>query len=191
MTPGASFLRVTREAHVPSSAGTSASSAYHRCHSSGDRRRSRSQAACFRLVTHRWWSHRNRLLRGPSVRFASLHLLIAVDTAAFVVVFAWSSAVGLRLWRGDPRGTKWGIALYALQIPVLEIHGFKYQYFTGVAMLWLHNPAGSPVVFDFGADMALMFNGDSGDFILGVNIIAIAACAVIATSEHRKLWTMS
>ncbi len=124
-------------------------------------------------------------------RFAPLHWLIAVDSAAFVAVFACSSAVGLRLWRGDPGGAKWAIALYALQIPVLEIHGFKYDYFTGVAMLMLHNRDGSPVALDFGADMALMFDGGSGGFVVGVNIIAIAACAVIATSEHRKLWTHS
>ncbi len=122
-------------------------------------------------------------------RFAPLHLPIA--GAAFIAVFAWSSVVGLRLWRGDPRGTKWAIALYALQIPALEIHGFKYDYFTGAAILMLHNPGGSPVALDFGADMALMFNGDSGGFVLGVNIIAIAACAVIATSGWRKLWTRS
>jgi hypothetical protein len=117
--------------------------------------------------------------------------LIAVDAAAFIAVFAWSSVVGLRLWQGDPRGTRWAIALYALQIPALEIHGFKYNYFTGVAILMLHNPGGSPVALDFGADMALMFEGDSGDFVLGVNVIAIAACALIATSERGKLWTHS
>ena len=124
-------------------------------------------------------------------RVAPLHSPIAAAAAAFIAVFAWSSVVGLRLWRGDPRGTKWAIALYALQIPALEIHGFKYDYFTGAAILMLHNPGGSPVALDFGADMALMFNADSGGFVLGVNIIAIAACAVIATSERRKLWTRS
>ncbi len=124
-------------------------------------------------------------------RFAPLHWLIAVDSAAFTAVFAWSSAVGLRLWRGDPGGAKWAIALYALQIPVLEIHGFKYDYFTGVAILIVHNPDGSPVALDFGADMALMFNGGSGGFVLGVNIIAMAACAAIAMSEHRRLWIHS
>jgi hypothetical protein len=49
---------------------------------------------------------------------------IAIDDDAFIAVFAWSSVVGLRLWQGDPRGTRWAIALYALQIPALEIHGF-------------------------------------------------------------------
>jgi len=123
-------------------------------------------------------------------RFAPRRWLIAVDSAAFIAIFAWSSAVGLRLWRGDQRGTKWAMALYALQIPALDIHGFKYDYFTGAAILIVHKPDGSPVALDFGADMALMFNGDSGGFVLGVNIIAIAACAVIATSKRRNLWTL-
>jgi hypothetical protein len=116
---------------------------------------------------------------------------IAIDDDAFIAVFAWSSVVGLRLWQGDPRGTRWAIALYALQIPALEIHGFKYNYFTGVAILMLYNPRGTPVALDFGADIALMFEGDSGGFALGMNVIAIAACALIATSERRKLWKHS
>jgi hypothetical protein len=119
-------------------------------------------------------------------RVAPLRPLIAVDAAAFIALFAWTSVVGLRLWRGDPRGTKWAIALYALQIPSLEVHGLKYDYFTGVAILVLHNPGGSPVALDFGADMALMFDGDSGGFVLGMNVIAIAACAVIAMSVAEK-----
>ena len=124
-------------------------------------------------------------------RAAPLRPLIAVDTAAFIALFTCTSVVGLRLWRGDPRGTKWAIALYALQIPSLEVHGLKYDYFTGIALLVLHNPGGSPVALDFGADMALMFDGESGGFVLGMNVIAIAACAVIATSGRRKLWMHS
>jgi hypothetical protein len=124
-------------------------------------------------------------------RVAPLRPLIAVDAAAFIAFFAWASAVGLRLWRGDPRGTKWAILLYALQIPSLEVHGFKYDYFTGVALVVLHNPGGSPVALDFGADMALLFDDNSGAFVVGLNVIAIAACSVIATSERRKLWTHS
>jgi hypothetical protein len=123
-------------------------------------------------------------------RFATLSL-IAVNAAAFIALFAWSSVIGLRLWRGDPRGTRWAIALYALQIPAFEIHGFKYNYFTGVAILILHNPNGSPVALDLGADMALLFDGGSRGLVLGVNLIAITACAVIATSERRTLWTHS
>jgi hypothetical protein len=121
-------------------------------------------------------------------RLAPLRPLIAVDGAAFIAIFAWTSAVGLRLWREDPRGTNWAILLYALQIPSLDVYGFKYDYFTGVAVLMLYSPGGSPVAFDFGAAMALMFDGDSPRFVLGVNVIAIAACAVIATSGRRKLW---
>jgi hypothetical protein len=124
-------------------------------------------------------------------RVAPLRPLIAVDGAAFIAIFGWTSAVGLRLWRGDPRGTHWAILLYALQIPSLEVYGFKYNYFTGLAVLMLYSPSGSPVAFDFGAAMAFMFDGDSRRFVLGVNVIAIAACAVIAASGRRKLWMHS
>ena len=47
------------------------------------------------------------------------------------------------------------------------------------------------MALDFGADMALMFDGESGGFVLGMNVIVIVACAAIAMSERRKSWILS
>ena len=108
----------------------------HRRHSPGDRRTSKPRSACFRLVATR---PGGLIGVGSSAvlayRAAPLRPLIAVDTAAFIALFAWTSVVGLRLWRGGSEGNQVGIALYALQIPSLEVHGLKYDYFTGVALL--------------------------------------------------------
>jgi hypothetical protein len=121
-----------------------------------------------------------------ALRVAPLTWLIAAGAATCIAVFAWSGLVGPRLWQADPRARKCAIALYALQIPVVGIHGFKYDYFTGVAISILHNPGGSPVALDFGAGIALMFGGDSASLLLGVNVVAILACAVIAASQRRE-----
>ena len=66
--------------------------------------------------------------------------------------------------------------------------------FCGIAFLTIvlfHNPGGKPVARDFGAAVSLMFDGDSGGFVLGMKVIAIAACAVIATSGRRNFWKLS
>ena len=54
--------------------------------------------------------------------------------ALLLALFAWSALTGIRLWRGDPRGWRWAVILFAAQIPVLAIPGFAYEYFTGIAI---------------------------------------------------------
>jgi hypothetical protein len=95
----------------------------------------------------------------------------------FIVVYAWSTWVGVDLWRGKQQALKWAAVLLALQIPNIIVPGFAYQFYTG-ATLYLSWDFGDAVLrFDFELASAAVFQISSKveDSVLGLNLVALAA----------------
>ena len=103
-------------------------------------------------------------------------------------VFAWSTVVGVRLWRGGTAAITWAKVLFALQIPIFTVRGLNYEYFTGIAAMLLHGPGGTNLSFRLGASLSMEFDPDSQRFMVGVNLIAAAALVMLfvwARSNNR------
>jgi hypothetical protein len=90
-------------------------------------------------------------------------------------VFAWSTFVGVRLWRGNAAAITWAKVLFALQIPLFTVHGLNYEYFTGIAAMLRHGPGGTNLSFRIGASLSMEFTPGSQSFMVGANLIAAAA----------------
>jgi len=102
----------------------------------------------------------------------------------FIILFASSGVVGVFLWLCWPTANYWALIAFFLQIPVLEISGFEYQYFTGLAANLLHGPGGTNLTFSAGAMGNLVVGGDPNRFVLGVNLVALAAVLALALLAH-------
>ena len=96
-----------------------------------------------------------------------------------VGVFALSTIVGVRLWRGSAAAVTWAKVLFALQIPIFKVDGLNYEYFTGIAAMLLHGPGGTNLSFRLGATLSMEFVPDSQGFIVGANLIAAAALVLL------------
>jgi hypothetical protein len=62
---------------------------------------------------------------------ASLSLILM---GAFILLFGWSTWVGMALWRGTSQGYKWAKVLFAAQIPLFTVSRFcllRLSYWAG------------------------------------------------------------
>ncbi|MGH8212231.1 MAG: hypothetical protein ACREPP_03230 [Rhodanobacteraceae bacterium] len=114
--------------------------------------------------------------------------LLGCSMLLLLVLFAWVAFVGLRLWQGTPYGRRWAIILFATQIPVLAIPGFRYQWFTGAEFApTLSSGSGSMTLgvhFNMGANGDFFFGGTVPQMILGINLFAILAVAMLVRSKR-------
>lgn len=107
--------------------------------------------------------------------FIPQHWIYGILAAAFLALFIWSMLVGIRLWRGDPRGDRWAKILYAFQIPVLTVPGLSYEYYTGLSFKALLGQTDSNVAFNFGAGAELYLDTGITGVVVGANFFALAA----------------
>lgn len=122
-----------------------------------------------------------------SIKLTQQNGLFIIPMAALAALFAWAIFVGIRLWQGMPYGRKWAPILFASQIPVLSLPGFKYQWFTGAEL-------GAALQFD-GGSARLGFSANLGatgqffvgtnvtEFVIGINLFAVAALVLLVRSN--------
>jgi len=118
-------------------------------------------------------------------QLAQAHWAYGLLMALLVALFAWSAVTGVRLWRGDPRGWKWAVILFAAQIPVLTIPGFTYEYFTGLAVKVLGGDVDGALTFGIGAGANVFVGGAAPGLAYGVNLVAVAALAWLLWRRPR------
>ena len=107
--------------------------------------------------------------------FLPQHWVYGVIVAAFLVLFVWSLIVGVRLWRGDPRGIKWSKILFSCQVPILTVPGFSYEYFTGVSIKIVGGEVDSNVALNLGAGAEFFLDTRITSLVFGINIFAVLA----------------
>src|SRR5262245_37982892 len=61
------------------------------------------------------------------------HLYRVVVAVISLAIFVWCSLKGIDLWQGKPSGYRWAKVLFALQIPVICISRFTYEFSTGLS----------------------------------------------------------
>jgi len=113
--------------------------------------------------------------------------LFIIPMAALAVLFAWATFIGMRLWQGMPYGRKWAPVLFASQIPVLALPGFKYQWFTGaelgVAMQFGGGSSRLGFSANLGANGQFFLGTDVTEFAVGVNLFAVVALVLLVRSN--------
>jgi hypothetical protein len=108
-------------------------------------------------------------------QFLRMHWIYGVLIAGALFVFVWSALTGYRLWRGEVRGWKWAAILFALQIPILTVPGFSYEYYTGVALQIMGGHVDKTFTFSLGSNANLYLDTRIVDLRYGVNLFAIGA----------------
>jgi hypothetical protein len=90
------------------------------------------------------------------------------------------------LWRGEPKGWKASTILFALQVPILTIPGLGYEFYTGIALKIVAGDVAHMFGFNLGASIDLNVGSDVTGFILGVNVVAIAAVIYLLRNRPGK-----
>jgi hypothetical protein len=123
--------------------------------------------------------------------FLRMHWIYGVLIAGALFVFVWSALTGYRLWRGQVRGWKWATILFALQIPILTVPGFSYEYYTGIALQIMGGHVDKTFTLSLGSNANLYLDTRIVDLRYGVNVFAIGATIFLLLrrpiySLHRR-----
>jgi hypothetical protein len=108
-----------------------------------------------------------------------------VFVVGFMAVFAWSVLTGVRLWRGDRRGWKWGLILFMAQIPVLTVPGMSYEFYTGIAIKVMAGHIEDHFQMGFGTYVNAYLDTRITDLNYGVNLFAVAAALFLFWKKPR------
>src|ERR1043165_800453 len=99
--------------------------------------------------------------------------LVAVSCA---LIFCWATWTGVELWRNKPRAYKSAMILFGLQIPIVSIPEFSYQFYTGLLFLVsFSSPANIGVEFHAASKIGVGIASGAEDVLVGINVIAVAA----------------
>lgn len=113
--------------------------------------------------------------------------------ALFIGLYVLSGMAGLFLWKNQRRGILLSMLIQALQIPVLTSPVFIYLFTLPLAIVLMlygvftgpETSIGFHVQVILLPDWALKFQGIAGQFVLGVNVIALI-CLGYLFSQFRK-----
>ena len=114
-----------------------------------------------------------------------VHSLIA---APLVLLFAGSMLTGFRLWRGRDSGRRWAIILFAMQIPILTVPGFSYEYYTAFSIKIIGGHVDKPVSISFGSNGNLqVLDSRVTDSAYGLNLFGLAATAYLFSRRRNSI----
>lgn len=113
--------------------------------------------------------------------------------AIFIGLYVLSGVAGLFLWKNQRRGISWSILIQALQIPVVTSPVLIYLFALPLAIVLMlygvftgpETSMGFHVQVLFLPDWSLRFGGTEGQFVLGVNVVALI-CLVYLSSHLLK-----
>jgi hypothetical protein len=112
------------------------------------------------------------LLSSERVRVFSSSTAI---TGAFIVLYGWGVWTGIDLWRGRRQAITMAQVLFAMQIPVLNVLGFSYEFHTGLAIrIMVLGGANLNFNFQLGSSFNFYISSQVPGTAIGVNLFALA-----------------
>ena len=108
----------------------------------------------------------------------------------FVIVFSLTVWVGIGLWRGRPRYYLWAQIIFALQVPIVTCSAFKYLFFTAMMMEFSYEIAPGNklnIEWQLGSNLSFAIARETPDFVIGVNLIAVAALAYLLFLPRKSM----
>ena len=122
------------------------------------------------------------------VKLIQQSVLVAMLIAALGALFAWAGLTGVRLWQGTRYGRKWAVILFASQMPVLAIPGFKYQWFTGAPFGPVLSFGGSTTnvgaTINLGANAEFFVGSGMAEWAIGLNLFAAIAVVLLMRANR-------
>ena len=104
----------------------------------------------------------------------------------FLVLFAYTTFLGMRLWKYDHRSLYKSIAILVGQIPVFSLHGITYQYYSAFALDVIGGDVSSPISFRLGSGYLLNFG--STTTVFGLNLMALIAVIALYRERTNRLF---
>lgn len=104
----------------------------------------------------------------------------------FLALFAYTTFLGVRLWKYDHRSLYKAIAILAAQIPVFSFHGITYQWYSAFALNVIGGDVSSPISFRLGSGYLLNFS--SSTTVFGLNLMALIAVIVLFRERTNRLF---
>ena len=115
-------------------------------------------------------------------------LIASLIALPLVLLFVGSMFAGLHLWRGRTSGRKWATILFAMQIPILTVPGFSYEYYTGLSVKVIGGHVDRPVAFSLGSNGNLqVLDPRVTDSAFGVNLLGLAATAYLVARRRNSI----
>jgi hypothetical protein len=112
-----------------------------------------------------------------------------LPACALVALFAWVVFTGLRLWQGTPYGRKWATIVFASQIPVLSLPGFRYAWHTGaefstISGLGSGSFADSISAYIMSSGCDFYVGTGANPIAIGVNLFAVIALILLINANN-------
>lgn len=108
----------------------------------------------------------------------------------FLFLYGMSVWTGIDLWRGRPRGIRWGKFLFAAQIPLLSVSGFSYKFTTGLsaglALIFHPGKIQLHLPFYIGSSFELNLGTAVPQALVGFNGVAVMAVILLMDAGKRK-----
>jgi hypothetical protein len=118
---------------------------------------------------------------------ASLASLLSLFLIAIFGLSAW---VGAGLWREQPHYHVLAQLIFALQVPIVTCSAFTYKFFTAMTLdLSLESAAESKLHVDWelGSKISFVIGPDTPGFVIGVNLLALAALAYLLFVTRKTM----
>lgn len=116
-----------------------------------------------------------------AAQFITVHWIYGVLVAGFLVLFAWSTLAGFRLWRRERRGWKWATIVFGLQIPVFTFPGIDYEFYTGLAAKIMGGHVDKTFAFELGSSANFYLSTEVTNVVYGINVFALIAFIYLFT----------
>ena len=116
--------------------------------------------------------------------------LTSLSALVFMALFGLSVWVGAGLWRGQARYHVWAQILFALQVPIVACSAFTYKFFNAMTLDLSFERAAQTklnVDWELGSKISFVIGPDTQDFVLGINMLALAALAYLLFVPRKSV----
>jgi hypothetical protein len=105
--------------------------------------------------------------------------------AVAIALFGWSIFQGVQLWRGEPSGYQWAKILFVMQIPQFCISRLTYEFSTGISARILFGNSSHRFGANIGSSLNLLISPEPQGWLLGINVVAIAALIYLLMTSGK------
>lgn len=106
------------------------------------------------------------------------------------LLFGATVWAGIELWNGKPRGYMLAKLLFLLQIPIISIHGFAYQFYVGLVLnLSITQDAASKLNlgFEIGSLLNFQISPELESLVFGANLVAVGALIYLVKRSYQNV----